>query len=60
MGGRRLQGMVDLYNALNGNTILVYSNTYGATAGATAGAAWQRPQVIMPGRVVKFGLQANF
>ena len=59
-GGRRLQAMVDLYNALNGNTILVYSNTYGATAGATAGAAWQRPQVIMPGRVVKFGIQANF
>ena len=52
--------MVDVYNVLNSNTILVYSNTYGATAGATAGAAWQRPQVIMPGRVVKFGIQANF
>ena len=60
MKERRLQLNLDLYNALNDNTILVYSNTYGATAGATAGAAWQKPQVIMPGRVVKFGMQANF
>ena len=60
MQGRRLQAMVDLYNALNSNTILVYSNTYGTTLGPTAGSAWQKPQVIMPGRVVKFALQANF
>ena len=59
-GQRRLQALVDLYNAFNNNTVLVFSNTYGATTGATAGAAWQVPQVIMPGRVVKFGTQINF
>lgn len=56
----RFQATVDLYNALNGNTLLVQSNTYGATIGATAGSAWQRPQAILPARVVKFGLQTNF
>jgi carboxypeptidase family protein len=56
----RLQGMVDLYNALNANPVLVLNNTYGATAGATAGAAWQVPQGILPGRIIKFGIQANF
>lgn len=52
--------MVDLYNALNDNTVLVQSNTYGATTGAATGAAWLVPQGIMPGRVIKFGLQMNF
>src|SRR5439155_1594201 len=59
-GVRRLQATIDLYNAFNNNTILVQSNTYGATTGSTAGAAWRVPQVIMPGRVVKFGTQINF
>jgi hypothetical protein len=59
-GRARLQGMVDLYNALNDNTVLVQSNVYGATAGANTGTAWLVPQAIMPGRVVKFGMQLNF
>lgn len=56
----RLQATLDLYNALNGNTLLVQSNTYGATTGPTSGSAWQRPQAILPARIVKFGLQVNF
>jgi hypothetical protein len=56
----RLQATVDLYNALNGNTVLVQSNVYGATVGATSGAAWLRPQAILPARIVKFGVQLNF
>jgi hypothetical protein len=56
----RLQATLDLYNALNENTVLVQSNTYGATIGATTGSAWLRPQGILPARIVKFGLQANF
>jgi hypothetical protein len=56
----RFQATVDLYNALNGNAVLVQSNTYGATIGATAGSAWQRPQAILPARLVKFGVQVNF
>ena len=59
-GRARLQGMVDLYNALNDNTVLVQSNVYGATAGSNTGTAWLVPQAIMPGRVVKFGMQLNF
>ena len=57
---RRLQAMVDLYNATNGNTVLTLSNTYGATTGAATGSAWQVPQAILPGRIVKFGLQVQF
>jgi hypothetical protein len=60
LGRTRLQGMADLYNALNDNTVLVESNVYGATTGAKTGAAWRVPQAIMPGRVVKFGVQMNF
>ena len=56
----RFQATVDLYNALNGNTVLVQSNVYGATTGATTGAAWLRPQAILPARIVKFGVQMNF
>lgn len=56
----RFQATIDLYNALNGNAILVQSNTYGATAGATAGSAWLRPQAILPARIVKFAVQVNF
>jgi len=56
----KLQATVDLYNALNGNAVLVQSNNYGATAGATAGSAWLRPQAILPARIVKFSVQANF
>jgi hypothetical protein len=59
-GRGRLQGMVDLYNALNDNTVLVQSNVYGATTGANTGSAWLVPQAIMPGRVVKFGVQMSF
>ena len=46
--------------ATNGNPVLVQSNTYGATTGAAAGSVWQRPQAILPARVVKFGIQLNF
>jgi Carboxypeptidase regulatory-like domain len=56
----RLQATVDLYNALNGNAVLVQSNNYGATIGATTGSAWLRPQAILPARIVKFSIQANF
>lgn len=57
---RRLQANIDVYNALNGNTVLTLSNTYGATTGAATGSAWQVPQAILPGRIVKFGVQLNF
>ena len=60
IGRARVQGMLDLFNALNANTVLVLSNAYGATTGAATGSAWQVPQGILPGRIVKVGTQINF
>jgi hypothetical protein len=56
----RFQATVDLFNALNSNVVLVQSNNYGATTGASTGSAWQRPQAILPARIVKFGVQLYF
>jgi hypothetical protein len=55
LGALRVRGMVDLYNALNANTVIAANNTYG-----TNGAAWLVPQVILSGRIVKFGAQLSF
>jgi hypothetical protein len=55
LGRRRLHGMVDLYNALNADTVLTQNNTYG-----TNGASWQVPTFIVQARVVKFGVQMTF
>ena len=54
----RFQATLDLYNALNGNTVLVQNNQYGVTTSAST--AWQRPQAILPARIVKVGVQLNF
>ena len=56
----RFQATVDLFNALNGNAVLVQSNNYGATAGATTGSTWLVPAAILPARIVKFGVQVTF
>jgi hypothetical protein len=55
LGGTRIRGMVDLYNALNNNTVLDVNNTYGAT-----GAAWLVPTQISLARFVKIGAQIDF
>jgi hypothetical protein len=55
IGLTRIQGSVDLYNALNANPVIASNNTYSGT-----GAVWQRPQVIMAGRLVKFGAKLVF
>jgi hypothetical protein len=60
VGRMRFKGMIDLYNALNANPVLVVNNTYGVTTGALQGRPWQVPQGILPGRVIKFGVQADF
>ncbi len=56
----RLNVTADLFNSLNGNAVLVQSNTYGATTGAQTGSAWLVPQAILPARIVKFGVQVTF
>ena len=43
---------VDLYNALNASSVLVLNNTYGA--------AWQKPIVILDGRLVQISAQLTF
>ena len=53
MGSRvRLQANLDLYNALNANTIVGVNNTYGT--------AWRRPTVILDARLIEFGGQLTF
>ena len=51
----RLEGFVDLFNLLNENTGLKYNATYGTT-----GSVWFNPTAIMPGRLVRLGLQLRF
>ena len=47
-----IKGMVDLYNLFNASPVLALNNRYGP--------AWQQPFIILAGRFVKFGLQADF
>jgi hypothetical protein len=52
LGRNRIQALLDIFNVLNASTVLAMNNTYGP--------AWQKPVTIMPGRFVKFGMQADF
>ena len=58
MKNTKLKGMVDLYNLLNKNTVILWNNTYGTRA--SAGAAWLRPSQILGGRMLKLGVQLDF
>jgi hypothetical protein len=51
----RIQGSVDLFNALNTGQALAQNNTYG-----TNGSAWQLPTTVLVGRLVKFQVRLNF
>ncbi|MBM3777485.1 MAG: TonB-dependent receptor [Acidimicrobiia bacterium] len=55
VGRARVSPAVDLFNALNANTVLAWNNTYG-----TNGATWLAPRTILTGRLVKFGVQIDF
>jgi hypothetical protein len=52
LGRTRLQGMFDVYNALNASPILAINSRYGSS--------WLTPTTSLPGRLVKFGFQADF
>jgi hypothetical protein len=52
LGRSRIQGMFDVFNVFNANAVLSQNNTFGT--------AWQRPQSILQGRLVKFGAQVDF
>ena len=55
MGRTRLQGLLDLYNVFNSNVALRLNGAYGSN-----GVGWAAPQAIVPGRLVKFGMQLRF
>jgi hypothetical protein len=48
----RIQGVLEVFNVTNANTILTQNLTYGP--------AWLRPTSILPGRLIKIGTQVNF
>ncbi len=52
VGSTRVQGMFDVYNAFNASPILQQNTRYGS--------AWLTPQVILAGRLFKFGVQFDF
>jgi hypothetical protein len=52
MKGARIRGTLDLFNVFNANTIVSRNNTYGPT--------WGRPNAILGGRLVKFGVQVDY
>ena len=51
-GGRRMQGIVDVYSVLNVAAVITHNNTYGT--------AWLRPTQILQARLLKFGFQFEF
>ena len=53
----RIQGFVDLFNALNAGTVLRVNETYGAVPSTNA---WFTPTTIMDGRFLRFGMQMTF
>lgn len=52
VGGVRLQGMLDVYNLFNANTILLVNTNYGSQ--------WLLPTEVLPGRLFKVGVQLDF
>ena len=57
LGPAQYRVMFDLYNVFNVSTPLQLNNQYGTTGGGTA---WQRPTLIIPGRLAKFAFQIDF
>ena len=59
-GRTRTSFNVDLYNALNVDTILTTNNTFNPAIAAGAAGAWQQAQSILLPRFLKLGLQFDF
>ena len=53
-GEKRVQASLDLFNALNSNTILSVNTTYNPTG------SWEIPSRILPARLVKVSAQFDF
>ena len=52
VGKARIQGNLDLFNVLNGSTVLQLQQQYGST--------WQQPTQILDARLLKLGFQVDF
>ena len=52
VGGTRIEGLFDIYNAFNASSILSQNGTYGGS--------WLKPVQVLDGRIVKFGAQLTF
>jgi hypothetical protein len=52
MGGKKIHGNVDLYNALNASTVVGVNNTFSAT--------WLQPTQILDARLLKLSVQLDF
>lgn len=52
VGRARVQGNLDIYNALNGSAILTLNTRYGPT--------WLQPTAILGGRLFEFSAQLDF
>ena len=48
----RVQGMFDVYNVFNANSIVLMNTNYGS--------AWLQPNQILGGRLLKFGFQLDY
>ena len=57
-GSARIKAIVDIYNVFNDNTVLKFGNAYGASTGG--GGSWLKPELLIPGRMLKFGGQLDF
>ena len=52
VGRTRIQPQLDIYNLLNDNAVISYQGTFGGS--------WQRPTSILPGRLVRLGVDIKF
>ncbi len=63
VGSARLQGVVELYNALNMRVSQANTETWGAVTApgvAAPGSTFLRPSLFLGGRLLKFGVQVDF
>ena len=49
---QRVQAILDVYNALNGNAVIALNNAFGPS--------WMRPTQVLQARLFKFGVQVDF
>jgi hypothetical protein len=59
VGRYRIEGIVDIYNAFNVDTILTYTSTYSVNP-VTGANAWSTPSSVLQSAFVKLGGRLTF